>query len=129
MPIKKKKDKRESLDKSMFNTVYLSSNAVLPSTTLPRGLSDASNQSWGTGDKVTKALENVSVATFMYMAPGKRVAHKGHVSKDLALNSTLEGQLEQLTSVAVVQPPTANALSLPRVPASACKLPKMSIFS
>lgn len=35
MPIKKKKDKRESLNKAMFNIVYSSMNSVLPSTTLP----------------------------------------------------------------------------------------------
>lgn len=54
---------------------------MLPSTTLPLGFSDASDQSWGTGDKVTKALENVSVATLVCMVPRKLVAPKGCVLK------------------------------------------------
>lgn len=61
----------------MLYTVYCSVNATLPSTMLPRGLSDASDQSWGTGDTVTKTLEDVSVATLVRMVPGKLVAHKG----------------------------------------------------
>lgn len=47
-------------------------------------------------------------------------------SKDMALNSTLEGRLEQLTSIAAVQPLPANALGLQRVNTSVCKLLRMS---
>lgn len=113
----------------MFNIVYSSMNSVLPSTTLPWGLSDASNQSWGTGDKVTKALENVSLATFMCTVPGKLTAHKTKCSKDKALNSALEGWLEQLTSMAAVQLLPADALGLQTVNTSVCKLLRMSFSS
>lgn len=113
-------------------TVYLSANAALPSTTLPWGLSEASNHSWETGDKLTRwqgpwrmwLLQHSCVWSQGSWWPTRAIG-----SKDMAFNSALEGRFEWLTSIAVVQPPTANALSLQRVPALVCKLLRMSFSS
>lgn len=50
-------------------------------------------------------------------------------SKDKALNSALEGWLEQLTSMAAVQLLPADALGLQTVNTSVCKLLRMSFSS
>lgn len=130
MPIKKKKDKRESLD--LRPCLMLSILVWMLCCRQQPFPEDSVMPVIKAGGLVTRWQRPWRMCLLQHScvrSQGSSWPTRTKYSKDSALNSALEGQLEQLTSITAVQPLPANARGLQRVNASVCKLLRMFFSS